>query len=290
MTFSIVAWDPDSNPATEWGVAVASKFLSVGAVVPWARAGVGAIATQALANVSYGAEGLGRLERGGDAPGVVAGLIGADGLRAHRQLGVVDASGRAESFTGAECLAGRWNRRRGVLLPGQHPRRSRGGRGDGWGVPVRRWRARREAARGSGRGRRRGGDRRGRQSAALLVVREGGAYGGGTDKAVDLRVDDHAEPIPELHRLFDMHRLLFPRPSALRFVDVDDHLAATMRSALGSLGYDSEPVAGYDHSLRAALLSFVGTENLEERWTDEAKVDQGIVDHLLKRANLAANG
>ncbi len=291
MTFSIVAWDPDSNPATEWGVAVASKFLSVGAVVPWARAGVGAIATQALANVSYGAEGLGRLERGGDAPGVVAGLIGADGLRAHRQLGVVDASGRAESFTGAECLA--WAGGivdegfccQGNILAGPEVVEEMAGafRSADGELAVRLLAA---LAAGDDAG----GDRRGRQSAALLVVREGGAYGGGTDKAVDLRVDDHAEPIPELHRLFDMHRLLFPRPSALRFVDVDDHLAATMRSALGSLGYDSEPVAGYDHSLRAALLSFVGTENLEERWTDEAKVDQGIVDHLLKRANLAANG
>ena len=291
MTFSIVAWDPDSKPAPEWGVAVASKFLSVGAVVPWARAGAGAIATQALANVSYGPEGLSRLECGGDAAGVVAGLTGADGQRAHRQLGIVDASGRAESFSGAECLpwaggiAAEGFCCQGNILAGSEvvEEMARAFRSADGELAVALLAA---LAAGDDAG----GDRRGRQSAALLVVREGGAYGGGADKAVDLRVDDHAAPIPELHRLFDMHRLLFPRPNELRFVDVDDQLADTIRGALSSLGYDTEPAAGYDSSLRAALFSFVGAENLEERWTDEAKVDQGIVDHLLERARLAANG
>ncbi len=286
MTFSIVAWDPDSKPAPEWGVAVASKFLSVGAVVPWARAGAGAVATQALANVSYGPEGLGRLERGDGAAGVVAGLTGADGQRAHRQLGVVDARGRVESFTGDECLS--WAGGlvaegfccQGNILAGPEvvEEMARAFRATEGQLAV-------GLLAALAAGDKAGGDRRGRQSAALLVVREGGAYGGGTDKAVDLRVDDHAEPIPELHRLFDMHRLLFPRPNELRFVDVDVDLAATMRSALSSLGYDSEPAAGYDVSLRAALFGFVGTENLEERWTDEARVDRGVLDHLLKRAH-----
>jgi uncharacterized Ntn-hydrolase superfamily protein len=120
-----------------------------------------------------------------------------------------------------------------------------------------------------------GGDRRGRQSAALLVVRAGGGYGGGTDVSVDLRVDDHANPVGELDRLLDIHRLIFPRPEDLEFVPLDRELAGRIKAALKSAGW----TVGSD--LRLALNAYVGTENLEERWTDdESVIEAGILRHL----------
>jgi uncharacterized Ntn-hydrolase superfamily protein len=120
-----------------------------------------------------------------------------------------------------------------------------------------------------------GGDRRGRQSSALLVVRANGGYGGGNDIAVDLRVDDHPEPVPELKRIFGLHRLLMPRPEDLDFIEVDASIVSELRALLGVPGSGS-----YDEGLRGALLEFVGTENLEERWTDEERIERGILEHL----------
>ncbi|MEA2447029.1 MAG: hypothetical protein QOK47_666, partial [Actinomycetota bacterium] len=192
MTFSIAAWDPNANPSPEWGVAVASKFLSVGSVVTWARAGVGAIATQALANIAYGPDGLDQLAGRRPAEEVVADLTRADDMREQRQLGIVDGSGRAATFTGAECFdwagghVGDGYCCQGNILTGADVVEAmsnafENAKGD--------LAARMLAAIVAGDAA--GGDRRGRQSAALLVVREGGGYGGGTDKTVDLRIDDH---------------------------------------------------------------------------------------------------
>ncbi len=282
MTFSIVAHSlgnpdtGDSADSDEWGIAVASKFLAAGAVVPWARAGVGAIATQALANVAYGPEGLARLAAGGDAGEVVATLTGEDADRAHRQLGVVDRSGRAATYTGSSCLewaggvSGPGFACQGNILTGPEVidamvEAFRSESGDLAGRLL--------AALGAGD--RAGGDRRGRQSAALLVVREGGGYGGGVDIAVDLRVDDHPQPVEELGRLLGIHRLLMPRPEDLEFVPFDDGLEAAVAAALTGAGYDVS--AG----LRPALSAYVGTENLEERWTDDPSVvEAGILRHL----------
>lgn len=292
MTFSIVAWDPDAHPSPEWGVAVASKFLAVGAVVPWARAGVGAIATQALANLAYGPKGLAHLEQGSDASSVVAGLTGADPQRDHRQLGVVDAAGRAASFTGTGCLdwaggtVGHGYCCQGNILVG--PRVVTSMR-DAFEASAGELATRLLKALEAGDDA--GGDRRGRQSASLLVVREGGGYGGGIDKAVDLRIDDHAEPVAEIRRLFEIHRLVFPRPEDLRFVEVDAGVAEQMRSALTALGYDAGAGHGFDAGLRRALFDFVGTENLEERWSDDdAMVDRGVIDYLLGEAPSGPRG
>lgn len=283
MTFSIVAWDPDASPR-EWGVAVASKFLAVGAVVPWARAGVGAIATQAFANIAYGPEGLERLAGGKWAEAVVNGLTGSDEQRAQRQLGVVDSRGGAATFTGDECFewaggrTGRGYACQGNILTGPDvvddmctTFETSGGE-----LAVRLLAALRagDAA---------GGDKRGRQSAALMVVREGGGYGGGTDLAVSLRVDDHDAPIAELERLLEIHRLLFPRPEELDFIDIDDALALELAGLLTRAGYPVE-ARSYDDGLKKALYEYVGTENLEERWTDEAKIDRGILEYLRSRS------
>lgn len=284
MTFSIVAWDPDASPA-EWGVAVASKFLAVGAVVPWAKAGVGAVATQAFANLAYGPEGLERLASGRSAEDVVNGLTGPDEQRAHRQLGVVDAEGRAATFTGTECFdwaggrTGRGYTCQGNILAGPDVvdemctafEKTTGE------LAVRLLAALKagDAA---------GGDRRGRQSAAVLVVREGGGYGGGTDLAVSLRVDDHAAPVGELLRLFEIHRLLFPRPEDLDFIPVDEEIAGELVDRLSAVGYEVSGSSGYDDALKKALFEFVGTENLEERWSEEAEIERKVLEYLRARS------
>ena len=280
MTFSIVAHDPDAVPA-EWGVAVASKFLAVGAVVPWARAGAGAVATQAFANLAYGPDGLELLHRGIGAAEVVERLTSADEQRQDRQLGVVDASGDAATFTGADCFDWAGGRTgpgfacQGNILTGADV--------------VDRMVEAFEATPGElavrllaslSAGDAAGGDRRGRQSAALLVVREGGGYGGGTDVSVDLRVDDHPTPATEINRLFDIHRLLFPRPEDLDFLDIDERVAAELRELLRARGHDLGPGPGYDNALRKALFAYVGTENLEERWSDEAKIERKVLDYI----------
>ena len=249
--------------------------------MPWARAGAGAVATQALANLSYGPEGLTLLARGKSAAEVVSDLTGPDDERAHRQLGVVDSSGGAASFTGPDCL--HW---------------AGGVTGDGYCCQgniltgpevVEAMAAAFEAAEGElaarllaalEAGDLAGGDSRGRQSAAIYVVQEGAGYGGTIDRSVDLRVEDHGAPIPELKRLFDMHRLLFPRKEDLEFLDVDETLASELREHLSAAGHDPGNGPGYDSALRDALYAYCGTENLEERWTDDPKIEAGVLSYL----------
>lgn len=260
---------------------MASKFLSVGSAVPWVEAKAGGIATQALANLGYGPNGLDLLRTGKSAEEVVAELTGADADSHHRQLGVVDSRGKAATFTGAECLDWAGGRTgdgyccQGNILTGADvvDRMAEAFEG-ATGELAYRLLAALEAGDAAG------GDRRGRQSSALYVAREGGGYGGTIDRAIDLRVDEHPDPIPELRRLLDYHRLLIPRPEDLEFLPVDDALAGRMRAKLSQKGYEAGSGSGYDDALRKALYDYVGTENLEERWTDEPKVDRGILDYL----------
>jgi uncharacterized Ntn-hydrolase superfamily protein len=273
LTFSIVASDLQASPSPEWGVAVASKFLAVGTVVSWARAGAGAIATQAFANIAYGPDGIELLQQGLSAEETLQRLTGADEMRAQRQLGIVDAAGRPATFTGDECfdwaggVTGEGYCCQGNILAGPDV--------------VEQMAAAYEAAEGDlaarmlaaiRAGDRAGGDRRGRQSAALLVVREGGGYGGGTDKTVELRVDDHAAPVDELGRLLDLHRLYFPRPDELDFVPIDEALRGELTSLLEERGYSGD--------FKEAFFAYVGTENLEERWRDENTIDRGVLEYI----------
>lgn len=273
MTFSIVAWDPTSESGTEWGVAVASKFLAVGAAVPWAAAPVGAVATQALANLAYGPDGLGLLRSGKGADAVVAELTGADEEREHRQLGVVDGKGGAATYTGTECYDWAGGRTgdgytcQGNILTGPEVVDAMCEAFENASGELA---AKLLAALHAGD--RAGGDKRGRQSASVMVVREGGGYGGTIDRAVDLRVDDHPDPVPELKRLFDLNRLYFPRPEDLEFIPLDDSLKEEISAALDA--------AGYPGDLPGALFAYVGTENLEERWSDDDVIEKGILDHL----------
>jgi uncharacterized Ntn-hydrolase superfamily protein len=276
MTFSIVAFEQESESC---GVAVASKCLAVGHAVPWGGADAGAIATQALANLSYGPDGLALLRAARPAPDVVAELVGEDELAARRQLGVVDVAGRAANHTGEECLP--WAGGivdgevavQGNILAGEQvvqamldAYRSSEGR-----PFVERLMSALEAGDAAG------GDRRGKQSACVRVWREGAAYGGGLDVAVDLRVDDEFEPVAELRRLVGLHNLYFCRPEPGTLLELDGELARETESALAVLGY--EPELGFE----AAFSRWVGTENFEER-DMPGKIDPLVLDHLRRQA------
>jgi uncharacterized Ntn-hydrolase superfamily protein len=281
MTFSIVGWDPFAGP--EWGVAVASKFLSVGAIVPWAKAGSGAIATQAYANLAYGPDGLAFLEGGMDAEGTVNALLEADEGRDQRQVGIVDAHGGTATITGEACMG--WaGGRTGLGYACQANIAAGPDVVDAMATSF-------ESSEGTlarrllsalSAGDAAGGDRRGRQSAALLVVRAGGGYAGGSDVAVDLRVDDHEDPMAEMDRLLSVHELYFPNPASLEWVEIRGPLPAKIRRALTARGIDTGAGRGYSEDLQSALRTWVGMENLEERWSDEAMIDKTVLDRLLQ--------
>jgi uncharacterized Ntn-hydrolase superfamily protein len=198
-TFSIAAYDPDKQ---EWGVAVASKYLAVGAVVPWAKAGVGAVATQAAVNISFGPKGLELLGQGKSAAEVVKLLTEEDKGRDYRQLGVVDAKGEAATFSGEKCNAwaggksGKFYTCQGNILAGEKVIDAMAEAFEKTKGPLA-WKL--MAALDAGD--QAGGDKRGKQSAALLVVRDKAGPNGISDRYLDFRVDDHKDPVPELARI-----------------------------------------------------------------------------------------
>lgn len=284
MTFSIVARD---LPAGEFGIAVQSKFLAVGAVVPWARAGSGAIATQAWANTSYGPKGLELLTSGLSASEVLAQLTGTDEGRTSRQLGIIGMHGEPATFTGEECYpwagghAGEHYTCQGNILVGEETvlamartfEETAGKLCDRLIAAL----AAGEAA---------GGDSRGQQSAALLVVREGGGYGGFNDRFIDLRIDDHPQPIEELRRILQLHKLyLFP-PNPSDILAIDLHMARELQELLLATGDYQGAISGsYDEVTRDAFRKFIGRENLEERWFEDARVDRVVLEFMRQRVN-----
>jgi uncharacterized Ntn-hydrolase superfamily protein len=264
-TYSIVACDLDAG---QWGVAVQSKFLAVGSVVPWGEPGAGAVATQSYANPRYGPDGLALLRRGRSAQEVVDELTAADDGRAHRQVGVVDANGGAATFTGESCQD--WA----------------GGRtGDGYAAQgnilvsaatVDALADTFEESRGPlaerllaalAAGQAAGGDSRGQQSAALLVVERDGGYAGLSDTLVDLRVDDHERPIEELQRLYEAHQLLFGKTPRDRWLPLDQELREEVSSLLARLGYET-------------LTDWAGAANLEERVDGDDAIDPVVLQEL----------
>ena len=265
-TYSICACD---LAAGQWGVATQSKFLAVGSVVPWAAPHIGAIATQSYANPRYGPEGLELLREGFSAEEVVERLTAADGDRALRQLGVVDGEGRAATFTGEECHAWAGGRtgsgyaaQGNILVSGDtvdalaETFEATGGR------PL----AERlldclDAAEAAG------GDSRGRQSAALLVVERDGGYASLSDTLVDLRVDDHPDPLVELRRIYRLHDLLFGTTPRQDWIQVDDALRAEIDERLARAGQPS-------------LAAWAGVENLEERVEGEDAIDPVVLERL----------
>jgi uncharacterized Ntn-hydrolase superfamily protein len=278
-TFSIVAFDPETSAL---GVAVQSKFLAVGAVVPWARAGVGAVATQALANFNYGPRGLELMGRGATARETVEALISSDDEREHRQLGVVDAAGRVATFTGSECfewagdVTGEHYAALGNILVGRETVEAMAKTfEDTPGELAGRLLAALDA------GQRAGGDSRGRQSAALLVVREGGGYGGDNDRVVDLRVDDHPEPIRELIRLRGLHALYFGETKPEDVVAVVGEVRSDVETYLQRSGYLDE--GADDEALLDALSAFIRTENFEEREQERGCLDRAVLEFMREK-------
>jgi uncharacterized Ntn-hydrolase superfamily protein len=274
-TYSLVACDLE---ARQWGVAVQSKFPAVGAVVPWAEAEVGAVATQAQANVSYGPDGLRLLQDGLAAEEVVRRLTAGDRDEGHRQVGVVDREGRAASHTGSSCLewaggvTGEGYAAQGNILVSQETVTALARTFEGTAgrqLPERLLAALAAAQQA-------GGDRRGQQSAALYVVQKDSGYGASSDILVDLRVDDHDRPIEELRRLWGIHDLLFGKTPEAEWLPVDDALASELRERRAALGYS-------DESLERAFETWAGVENLEERVRGVERVDPVVLAELRKR-------
>jgi len=270
-TYSIVACDLEAG---QWGVATPSKFLAVGSVVPWAEAVVGAVATQSYANPRYGPDGLALLRDGLSAEQAVARLTEADDGRDQRQLGIVDGRGGAATYTGSGCHAWAGGRighcfaaQGNILVSGETVDALAETFEATAGKPL----AERlldclAAAQAAG------GDKRGQQSAALLVVEKDAGYAGLTDTLVDLRVDDHAHPIEELRRLYGIHQALFGRTPREEWVEVDDGLATELRERLGRLGFDEE--------WPAAFVRWSGSENLEERVDGVERIDPVVLRAL----------
>jgi uncharacterized Ntn-hydrolase superfamily protein len=273
-TYSLVACDLARG---EWGVAVQSKFLAVGAGVPWAEPAVGALATQALANLRYGPDGMALLREGASAEEVVRRLTEADEGRDERQLGVVDRNGRAATYTGSSChewaggVTGDGYAAQGNILVSEETVTALAETfGASSGALAERLLEALAAAQQAG------GDRRGQQSAALLVVRKDGGYMGTSDVLVDLRVDDHKAPIEELERIYGLHDLLFGETPKEEWLEVDDRLAAELRERLDRLGYEGK-------ALPEAFEAWADTENFEERVDGIDRIDPVVLAELRKR-------
>jgi uncharacterized Ntn-hydrolase superfamily protein len=283
LTFSIVA---RSDDATSWGVAVASKFLAVGAYVPAAEAGTGAIATQSYANLAYRLGGLALLHAGSDAQQTLDALVSGDDKREQRQVGLVDSQGRAATFTGNECMAwaggvaGDGYAIQGNILVGPEVVESmKRAWLESTGEPQL---AKRLSAALSA-GDFAGGDRRGRQSAALLVVSPGAGYGGGNDVLADLRVDDHPAPLAELARLIGLHDLYFGTSRPEDLVALVEPLVSEVAGLLTSAGYP--PRGDQPADVRDALWDWAGVENLEERVHEAQVIDPVVLGVLRERVS-----
>jgi len=280
-TFSIVAYDPKRE---EWGVAVQSKFLAAAAVVSWARANSGAVATQSYANVSYGFRGLDLMEEGLSAEDVIKKLIEDDEDKDLRQVGVVDKKGKAAAFTGEKCYdwAGHqvgdgYTCQGNILVPGT----------------IEAMAARYEKVRGGEReladwlvlaleaGQEAGGDKRGRQAAGVIVVRDNGGYGGDNDRYLDLRVDDHPYPILKLKQLVENHHLYFGEVNPEDLVPLNS-VARELQEIMKKTGHFPHEITGaVDQKMITSLRNLVGEENLEERWNgDEKAIDNKVVEFL----------
>jgi len=279
MTFSIVAYDPATD---EIGVAVQSKFMCVGSVVPWAKAGVGAIATQAWANPAYGPEGLHLLEGGHTAEEVVAMLTAGDPGAQDRQFGVIDAKGHAASFTGSGCMdwAGgivgdNFACQGNILVSGatveamaEAFRTTEGDLAERLTMALM-------------AGAAAGGDSRGLQAAALYIAKPNCGYLGNNDRYVDIRVDDHPDPIVELRRILKTYRMLFYKTKPENVIDISGDTKDFILAELVRRGYYKGDVHDdWGPAAQDALFRFYSTENFEERTCEDGKIDREVVDYL----------
>jgi uncharacterized Ntn-hydrolase superfamily protein len=276
-TFSIVARDARNG---DLGVAVQSKFLAVGSLVPWARAGVGAIATQSALNAAYGSEGLRLLANGWSAPEALNHMVAMDSEADLRQVLIVDAAGRAAAFTGAKCyewaghIVGDGYACAGNILVSRDTVEAMARTFETTDGPL----AHRLVA-ALAAGQAAGGDRRGQQSAAVLVVRTAGGYAARTDRYVDLRVDDHPQPIAELQRLLKLHHL-YSQSAPEDLIERSEAICRELQMILRHAGRQDIQVTGqFDEATRQALWDLYNMENLEDRW-HERLIDKVALEYL----------
>jgi uncharacterized Ntn-hydrolase superfamily protein len=283
-TFSVVARDPSNG---DFGIIVQSKFPAVGSVVPWAKAEVGAIATQAWANVSYGPRGLDFLTSGKTASETLRMLLKDDSGAEHRQVSIVDQKGHIASHTGKECMnwAGHYTGEgfacQGNILAGEDVisnmatayERTKGDLIDKLFAAL-------------NAGQAAGGDRRGMQSAAILVVRKEGGYEGGNDRYVDVRVDEHPSPIKELERIFKIYDMtLLSREDPINLRRIEGDLSKGIQRALVSLGYlDTISTDAFPDKAKSALSEWTNTNNFENKARDDGTIWQSVVDYLFQDA------
>jgi uncharacterized Ntn-hydrolase superfamily protein len=274
MTFSIVACDLE-EPA--WGVAVASRFLAVGAIVTYARAGAGAVATQSFANTSFGPRGLALMETGVSARETLERLLEDDPDRELRQFGLVDAKGGSATFSGSGCFAwaggvsGSGYAIQGNILAGEQVVRAME---TAFLETASSLPARLHAALLAGD--QAGGDRRGRQSAAIYIAKPKAGYGGYLDRWMDYRVDDHEDPVPRLGELLDMHELYFGKSPEGERVEIRGEVLQQLTVILSQAGYLTA-----DKPFAAAFTEFIGNENFEERADAEARwIDGPVLEYL----------
>ena len=263
-TYSIVAYDPDEQG---WGVAVASKFLAAGAVVSWARAGVGAVATQAFAKIGFGPDGLALMADGLNAEETLERLLADDPQAADRQVGVVDAQGRAAAYTGTDCFdwaghrIGEGYTCQGNILTGPETLEAmasayESASGELADRLVMALLAGDDA----------GGDSRGKQCAAVLVVRPNGGYGGDTDRYLDLRVDDDPEPVKRLAQMVELHHLYFGSTDPTSLLSLNPFMVHELQRILKNHNfYDGEIDGKWGQKSRDAFWVLCGMENLENR-------------------------
>jgi uncharacterized Ntn-hydrolase superfamily protein len=281
-TFSIVAYDPEQNA---WGIAVASKFPAVGAVVPWAQSGAGAVATQSYANTAYGPRGLAMMGSGISAQQALDTLISEDEDRALRQAGFVDAEGNAATFTGEDCfewaggLTGDHFAVQGNILAGPGVVEAMA---DSYRSSKQPFPERLHAALLAGD--RAGGDRRGRQSGALFIVKPQGGYAGMNDRWIDYRVDDHEHPVPELGELLKLHHLYFEKSEPEDVLPIEGKVLQHLQQMMIDQGYELAASGEFDQQTQKALREFVGNENFEDRTDIEGgQIDAPVYNFLVDK-------
>jgi uncharacterized Ntn-hydrolase superfamily protein len=271
MTFSIVGYDPKEK---EWGIAVQSKFLGVGAIVPWARAGAGAVATQSYANTAYGPLALNLMEKGKAAQETLEILLKDDPEKEQRQVGLIDSYGNAATFTGQECFnwAGgvkgpNFTAQGNILVDEKTVESMAKVFTESDGTLAERLLAALDAGQDAG------GDRRGKQSAALLVVKEKSGYGGLNDRYIDLRVDEHPDPIKELIRIYQLQQLYFAPSQTNDIVPIEGDIESEVVEHLTRLGY-------FDEDLLKSLTAYIHTENFEMREQKSGYIDLAVLEFM----------
>ncbi len=285
-TFSVAARDPSNG---DLGIIVQSKFPAVGSVVPWAKAEIGAIATQAWCNVSYGPRGLELLDSGKSASETLKILLDGDNGREHRQVGIIDTKGQAVAHTGKECMdwaghiVGEGYTCQGNILAGEAVVANMADAYDKLdGDLIDKLFAALNAGQSAG------GDRRGMQSASIFIVRKKGGYEGGNDRYVDVRVDEHPRPIEELERIFkiyDMTLLSREDPSCL--MKIEGTRSLKVQQALVKLGYlESVDEEGFTEKVKSALSNWTNTSNFGNKARDDGTIWKSILDYMLEEAGI----